>query len=162
DPTTSMLYEGLAILDSRHNYDLALSLSRLGMLPFFWVACGVVYWWSRRMGGASAVIAVLLFSFLPPVLAHAGLATTDMALTACTGLTSLGGLLWPESPTLKSPAIFGSAAALATLSKFSFLVFFPAAAAVALAWYWWRARPGSRDLLSSIRHRLPTFALAVF
>ncbi len=88
----SMTHEGLAILYYGHHYDLTLALARLGILPFFWIACLVVYWWGRRYFSPSvAVVAVFLFSFLPPVLAHAGLATTDMALTAFLGAAFLSG-----------------------------------------------------------------------
>ena len=47
-------------------------------------------------GPAVGALAVFLFSFLPPVLAHAGLATTDMALTAFLGAAFLSGLVWVE------------------------------------------------------------------
>jgi hypothetical protein len=78
-----MQAEGLAVLYGGHHYDLTLGLARLGILPFFWVACFVVYLWGKRyFGPAVAAVAVFLFSFLPPVLAHAGSATTDMAVTA--------------------------------------------------------------------------------
>jgi 4-amino-4-deoxy-L-arabinose transferase-like glycosyltransferase len=43
---------------------------------------------------ALAAIAVFLFSFVPAVLAHVGLATTDMALTAFLGAAFLTGLIW--------------------------------------------------------------------
>ena len=104
----SMTKEGLAILYYGHHYDLTLELARLGVLPFFWIACLVVYWWGRRYFSPSvAVVAVFLFSFLPPVLAHAGLATTDMALTAFLGAAFLCGLIWVEHPTLGHAALFG-------------------------------------------------------
>jgi 4-amino-4-deoxy-L-arabinose transferase-like glycosyltransferase len=78
-----MFKEGAKILYTGDHYDRTLALARLGVLPFFWVACAMVYWWGRRyFSRAVAVVAVFLFTFLPPVLAHAGLATTDMALTA--------------------------------------------------------------------------------
>ena len=67
-----------------------LALMRLGILPFFWLACGVVYVWCRRhFPPTVAPFAVALFSLLPPVLAHAGLACTDMALAACLGAAFL-------------------------------------------------------------------------
>ena len=40
--------EGLAILDSGGRYDRTLTLARIGILPFFWVACAVVFVWTRR------------------------------------------------------------------------------------------------------------------
>ena len=99
--------EGLSILYHDRRYDRTLMLARLGILPFFWIACGVVYQWGRRYyGAAAAVAAVFLFSFLPPVLAHASVATTDMAFTAFLGAAFLTGMIWLEQPTLKTGKAF--------------------------------------------------------
>jgi hypothetical protein len=158
----SMTQEGLAILYYGHHYDLTLELARLGVLPFFWIACLVVYGWGRRYFSPSvAVAAVFLFSFLPPVLAHAGLATTDMALTAFLGAAFFSALIWVENPTLAHGALFGVSTGLAMLSKFSTLVFFPAGVGLALAWYCVTERPKPGWLLSAARKRLPTLGLAV-
>src|SRR5690242_13004853 len=138
----SMFNEGVAILYHDHRYDRNLAAARAGILPFFWVACLVVYWWGRRyFNEAVAVAAVFLFTFLEPVLAHAGLATTDMALTAFLGAAFLTGVIWIERPSAATGAMFGAAAGLAVASKFSALPYFPAAAALGLAFYWYSARP---------------------
>ncbi|HEY1205178.1 MAG: glycosyltransferase family 39 protein [Bryobacteraceae bacterium] len=146
NPTQFGMYdEGQHIYYAGDHYDRTLVLSRLGVLPFFWVACLAVYFWARRFFGIpTAVVSVWLFSFLPAVLAHAGLGTTDMALTAFVGAAFVAMLAWAENPTLRRSALFGVAGALAVLSKFSSLVFFPAAAAVALLAYLVGARPGFR------------------
>ena len=132
NPTQFGMYdEGQHIYYAGDHYDRTLVLSRLGVLPFFWVACLAVYFWARRFFGIpTAVVSVWLFSFLPAVLAHAGLGTTDMALTAFVGAAFVAMLAWAENPTLRRSALFGVAGALAVLSKFSSLVFFPAAATV--------------------------------
>jgi hypothetical protein len=154
--------EGAKILYKDHHYDLTLALARLGTLPFFWLACLVVYAWGKRSHGApAAVIALFFFSFLPPILAHASLATTDMALTAFLGAAFLTGLQWTERPTWKHGLLFGAATGLAAVSKFSSLVFFPAAAALALAGYLFFQRPARAALISSVKERLPSFGLAV-
>jgi hypothetical protein len=153
----AMSWEGVAILYAGHHYDRTLALARMGNLPFFWLACAVVYWWGARYFSRTvAVAAIFLFSFVPPVLAHAGLATTDMALTACLGAAFAAGMYWLETPSPGSGAIFGLATGLMILSKFSALVFFPAAAAVALACYWFTAGPAFR-----IARYAPSFGLAV-
>ena len=137
-----MTHEGLAILYYGHHYDLTLELARLGVLPFFWIACLVVYGWGRRYFTPSvAVAAVFLFSFLPPVLAHAGLATTDMALTAFLGAAFVSALAWLEQPGPLRAALFGASTALAVLSKFSVVAFLPASLAVALVWFLASERP---------------------
>jgi Dolichyl-phosphate-mannose-protein mannosyltransferase len=157
----AMSMEGVAILD-RRDHDTTLAAARLGILPFFWIACWVVYVWGRRYyGPAVGVSAVFLFSFLPPVLAHAGLATTDMALTAFVGAAFVAGLIWLERPTTRNALLFGAMTGLMVLSKFSCLVFFPAAAALALAWYFVSERPHPRRVLRTARERLPSFSLAV-
>ena len=157
----AMSEEGVAILD-RDDHDTTLTAARLGILPFFWIACWAVYAWGRRYyGRAVGVAALFLFSFLPPVLAHAGLATTDMALTAFLGAAFVAGLIWIERPTTRNALLFGALTGLMVLSKFSCLVFFPAAAALALAWYYFAERPPVRELTRAARERLPSFALAV-
>jgi hypothetical protein len=161
DPS-SMLREGLAILYHGGHYDLTLSLARLGVLPFFWIACAVVYGWAKRdFGPAVAVLAVFLFTFLPIVLAHAGLATTDMALTAFLGAAFLTGTMWLESPTWKRALVFGVSGALMVLAKFSCFAFFPVCVAAALACHWYVERPAPREIVRAMRRRLPTLALAV-
>ena len=158
----SMTKEGLAILYYGHHYDLTLEAARLGILPFFWIACLVVYWWGRRYFSRSvAVAAVFLFSFLPPVLAHAGLATTDMPLTAFLGAAFLSALIWVEHPTRAHTVLFGVSTGLAMLSKFSTLAFFPAGVGLALAWYFVTERPKLGWLLSAAKKRIPSLGLAV-
>src|SRR5262249_14420063 len=72
--------EGLAILTREHHYR-NLALARLGILPFFWLGCVVVYLWSKRyLPEPGPAFAVLSFTFLPAILAHSGLATTDLPL----------------------------------------------------------------------------------
>src|SRR5271154_2534871 len=43
-----MFNEGAAVLYTGDQYDLTLALARLGILPFYWLACWVVYWWAKR------------------------------------------------------------------------------------------------------------------
>ena len=154
--------EGTKILYRDHHYDLTLALARLGVLPFFWIACLVMYWWGKRYFGATAaVVTVFLFSFLPPVLAHAELATTDMALTAFLGAAFVSALAWLEQPSPLSGALFGACTGLAMLSKFSVVAFLPASFAVALIWFLLAERPTLAWLAAAVKRRLPSFGLAV-
>jgi hypothetical protein len=158
--------EGTKILYRGHRYDLTLALARLGILPFFWIACLVMYWWGHRYFGATGcplgpVVTVFLFSFLPPVLAHAGLATTDMALTAFLGAAFVSALAWLEQPGPLRGALFGASTALAVLSKFSVVAFLPVSLAVALVWFLCAERPTLAWLAAAVKRRLPSFALAV-
>ena len=132
--------DGILLADGR--YLRNLTLARLGTLPFFLFATLLVWYWARgRYGNGPALVATLLFTSSPVVLAHAGLATTDMAITACfTGaLISYINLL--ERPTYLRSVILGIALGLATLSKFSALVFLPACG---LALWVWRILVGNK------------------
>ena len=157
--------EGRNVILQSPRPNRTLALMRLGILPFFWLACGVVYLWCRcHFAGAVAPLAVALFTLLPPVLAHAGLACTDMALAACLGAAFLSLILWAESPASsrwKRGALLGVAAALAVLSKFTALLYLPAAATLALLFYLAVERPGLRKLAALVRERAATFAFAV-
>jgi hypothetical protein len=154
--------EGVAILRESHVPIRTTALMRAGILPFFVLGCAVVWIWARRdFGPATAVLAVALFTLLPPVLADAGLGTTDMAVAACLGLAFLTMMMWAESPTWQRSLLFGLGAALAALAKFSALLFFPCAAALALICYLAAARPSRVESLRLLRERAAPFALAV-
>jgi len=158
------VYErGNAILWGDHRYNRNLALARLGILPFFWIASMVVYLWSKRyFGEPAAALAVFLFTFLPPILAHAGLATTDMALTAFTGAAFLSTVVWVESPSRGHSLMLGAATGLAVLSKFSSLAFLPASLVAALICYVTIARPRLRCLVAAARGWALPLCLAAF
>ncbi len=121
-------FEGFRILGRDAHYDRTLALGRAGILPFFWLACAVVFLWGLRTAGPpGALAATLLFTTLPPVLAHSGLITTDMASTAWIGAAALSSLYWADQPDRRRTVLFGVALGLACLSKFSALLFLPAA-----------------------------------
>jgi hypothetical protein len=153
--------EGVAILGQGEQYDRTLALARLGILPFFWIACTVVYCWGRRyFGKPVAALAVLIFSMLPPVLAHAGLATTDMALTALVGAAFLAAVAWCEQPELPRVLCLGMIMGLAVLAKFSALAFLPVSLLAAGLVYVLIERPAAPVLAAQLRARLPGLALA--
>lgn len=119
--------EGNALLHRHDEYQRNLTLARLGVLPFFVLGAAVVFLWARHLfGGTAAILAVLVFTTLPPVLGHAGLATTEMAAAA----TVTGALYvfarWLRSPTPGWSVGLGISAAAAVLSKLSALLFLPA------------------------------------
>jgi hypothetical protein len=132
-----MLTEGNRILEARGTYARNLALARAGTLPFFIVACIVVWAWSRRLFGVGpAVASVGLFTLLPPVLAHSGLATTDMALAAMLPVAILAFTSWLERPSVGASIGLGILAALAVLSKISAVVLLPACALAIIACKW--------------------------
>jgi hypothetical protein len=137
--------QGNEILFAHDRYLHNLSLARLGALPFFLLATLLVWYWGRvRYGNGPALVATLLFTTSPVVLAHAGLATTDMAVTATFTGALLAYIKLLERPTYLRSAILGLAAGLATLSKFSALLFMAACGIALLVWRWLLIR-GQRE-----------------
>jgi 4-amino-4-deoxy-L-arabinose transferase-like glycosyltransferase len=129
---------------------------RAGVLPFFILNCLVVFWASRRYFGASvALLSTALFTLTPPVLAHAGLGNTDMALAAGMSAAFFVLLWWAEAPCAGRAVVLGIAVALAVLSKFSALLYLPAAAILALVFN----LPAER--LRAARARIPTLLLSL-
>jgi hypothetical protein len=138
--------ESFRILGSGQHYQRILTLGRLGILPFFWVASLVVFLWGKRCAGPrAALIATLLFTTLPPVLAHSGLITTDMALTAMVAAAAYAGVLWAEKPSRGRTIALGLTVALALVAKLSAIPYLGAAWFLMYAWHLYRARPGRRD-----------------
>jgi hypothetical protein len=153
--TPDMWEEGMAIFYHGGHYARTVALSRLGILPFFWIASLVVYLWAKKyFGEPTAAFTVLLYTFVPPVLAHSGMATTDMPVAAMIGASFLAALFWLERPSPLRTAVFGCSTGLAVLMKFSALPFIPAAFAAALAWYLAVERPKPAALLLAGKTRI--------
>jgi dolichyl-phosphate-mannose-protein mannosyltransferase len=128
--------EGNAILNQRADQPRVLALARAGVLPFLLIAILVVFAWTRSLaGGVAGLLAVLAFTSLPPVLAHAGLATTDAAAMGTIALALYAALRWMEQPSLARTIGVGVAVGLALLTKVSALIYLPAALVMMLlAW----------------------------
>ena len=127
-----MLYEA-------PSYERAIAWARAGELPFFILGATAVWLWSRKLHGDLAALAsVLLFTSLPPVLAHAGLANTDIATCGTLIAAAYAWVLWLEDCSVRNTVSLGFFAALSFLSKFTFIVFFPilALTSVALIGQW--------------------------
>ena len=136
--------EGNAILDQQGDPRRALTLARLGILPFFVATSLLVFLWARQVANdTTGLLAVLAFTSVPPVLAHSGVATTDAAIMATVCATVYALVRWLERPSPARTAWLGVAAGLALLAKMSALVFLPSAGgAVLLLWRLSRNRLG--------------------
>jgi dolichyl-phosphate-mannose-protein mannosyltransferase len=159
--------EGNSILYAGGRYHRNLALARLGVLPFFVLATLVVFAWARRLGGAPAAVwAVLLFTTLPPVLAHAGIATTDMAVAATVPLAAYAVVRWLERPGWTSALALGIAVGLALLSKLSAFLFLPAAIIAVVVCRRGESRsppsPGGPSRLTSLRLTYAAILLTVW
>jgi hypothetical protein len=160
-PGPESYFEGYRILGHGQHYDRTLALSRAGNLVFFWIASAVAYLWGMRAGGPkAAVMATLLFTTLPPILGHGGLATTDLALCAMTAAAALAALRWADLPSRGRSVGLGVLTALAFVSKFSSLPFLAAAGALMCVWHMAAARRGLRWLARELWTRRRAIALA--
>lgn len=125
-PWPTIVYVGNTILHSGNEYEKNLTLARLGILPFYIVASLVVGLWAGRLGGNSgSLLAVLLFTSLPPILAHAGFATLDMGAAALSTATLYALTAWLNRPNLIhgfTVGIFAGLTILAKLSAVGFLI----------------------------------------
>jgi hypothetical protein len=155
--------EGNEILLAHDQYLHNLSLARLGALPFFLLAAFLVWHWSRKQyGDGSALAATLLFTTSPVVLAHGGLATTDMAATATitAALLALVNLL--ERATYFRFALLGALVGFAALSKFSALLFLPSSGLALILWRCLLKKDGMRKIIEGSQFRFGRgLALAV-
>ncbi|HTC34135.1 MAG TPA: glycosyltransferase family 39 protein [Bryobacteraceae bacterium] len=156
-----MTIEGNTLLYGDGHYDLRLALSRAGNLPFFWLACWMVFLWGRRiLDTAGAVLSVLIFTMTPTVLAHAGLATTDIGVTACFAAATYASVRFLEQPDLKRTVWLGVAMGLMVITKFSALAFYPASAIAALACWLYASRPSLSKTARLLAARIPWIGVA--
>src|ERR1700682_3839456 len=83
-PDGTVWQRGNAILYAG-DYVRNLASARSGILLFLAIAIVVTWSWARRLyGDRLALVAALLVSTTPALLAHSGLATTDAAVAAMT------------------------------------------------------------------------------
>lgn len=112
--------EGNSLLAYQGHYQRTLTLARLGTLPFFWLACFVMWRFAaRHYEPWLATLAVVFFAFCPLVLAHAGLATVDMGVTAMFLCALVCFWNFLQQPKASSAALAAVTAGLAILCKLS-------------------------------------------
>jgi hypothetical protein len=107
-------------------YWYTLVLARAGNLIFAAAAFLFVWLWASRLFGREAGLAAcFLVACCPNLLAHAGVATLDMAAAATVLAAAYCLWRWSEVPGWRWGLAAGVASALAVLTKFSALVFLP-------------------------------------
>lgn len=117
--------------DDRYIHNLASA--RRGNLLFVAIAALAVAAIARRLfGEVVACVALVLFVSLPVVLAHGGLATTDMPGVAGFAVALYALLLWTDEPSWGRSIFLGVAMAFGLACKYSFPVFFLPAMVVTL------------------------------
>ncbi len=127
---------GRALLSSPANDgDRLLTLSRLMMVLVALLLGWYVFSWSFALyGNSGAIIAVVLYSFCPNILAHARLITPDIVLT--TFFFAAVYYFWRmlREDRLSIAVIGGIALGLALLSKFTAVLLVPLCVVLALFW----------------------------
>jgi hypothetical protein len=120
--------EGAGLLGTGRHYVDTLASARHGEIVFFVVLAIVVWAWGRRLiGELGAAVAVLFVVTNPNLLAHAGLATTDIGCAATTTLALYLTVRWIDRPSWANTIAFGAAIGLAAGSRLSSLAFLGAA-----------------------------------
>lgn len=121
---TAIYDEGANILGKGRDYVDRLASARHGVIVFF-LALALLGWaWGRTLGGEiGAALATIFLITNPNVLAHAGLATTDIACAAMTTLALFAGAWWIERPNLNRSLWFGVAIGAAVSSRLSAIAF---------------------------------------
>lgn len=144
---------GNRILYQSGHYWRNLTLARIGILPFFLFGVWVVFYWAGREFGTSAgILAAFCFTTLPGILTFAGFAYTDLPAAVMQFALIVAFTLWLEAPTLQSALRLGVAAGLAFLTKFTILIFFPAAAICILVLWALQTRKESIPVSKLLRH----------
>jgi 4-amino-4-deoxy-L-arabinose transferase-like glycosyltransferase len=126
--------DGNTALTASGRYAENLTCARLGTLPFWIVSCLLVFVIGRRLyGGATALLALLLCSTLPPLLGFAGFAYTDMALVAGMLFFAWRWAAFTNGPGIRSGFWLGVSVSFALLSKYSAIPYMGVAAALTAA-----------------------------
>jgi len=152
-----MFNEGRALLGEGAHYRRILTLARLGMLPFLWLMLAVcAVWGVRAAGPAGGALAVVFAATNPNLLAHAGVAGTDLAPAALAALALFAWMRWREEPTTRRALLFGASVGLAAAAKFSAVVYLAPALVLGegVRWLLPRDTPVRDRLALSWRHAL--------
>ena len=145
-----MFNEGRTILGAGERYERMLALARAGQLPFLLVILFTTWYWARWMADErTAALAVVFVATNPNILAHAGVAGTDIAPAAMMPAALLAWTRLLDQPSYRRAFATGLFVALCALAKFNAMAYLlPAAVAVALV-YW-----STRGREHAVRRRL--------
>lgn len=156
-----MFTEGRLILGRGEHYRRVLALARLGALPFFLFLVFVTWYWARRLSDErTAAFAVAFVATNSNVLAHAGVAGTDIGPAALMPAALLAWAMWLEQPSVKRSVGLGALVALCGLTKFSAGAYWlPAAMGVAVLYA--LRNPGHMLFMAGARRLFRPFVVAL-
>jgi hypothetical protein len=131
---------GNSLLYWHDHYERNLASARRPMLLFLLIGMiATAAWTARYFGHVAGVVAMAMYASLPPLLGHAGIVTTDSPVAALMAVALLTFDWWLDAPTWKRTLVLGIVVGLGSLTKFSFLVFFPVSA-IAIVFARWLGR----------------------
>ena len=155
----SFFDEGKRLLEEAGDYWQTLTLARAGNLIFVPLLLFYVYRWAGHLyGRTAAIVAVFLVSFSPAVIAHAGLATADLAVTAALAMAAFHASKWFRDRTIRNACWAGVGAGLALSAKYSAIGYLPLTLAgygLLTAWAhrsgrWENRPPGFKPLIYQV------------
>ena len=116
-----------------HNADELIFWARIPIL-FLSILFGlsIFYFANQLFGPTASIVSLILYVFCPDILAHSGLATSDLCVAFFFFLTLMSFGLYLKKPSTLLILITGFWAGLAFLSKFSAILLFPILLLVAL------------------------------
>ena len=118
---------------ANHNQDQLIFWARMPILLLSLVFGYFVFVWAHELFGISGGLsALLLYVFCPDVLAHSGLATSDIAVALFFYLAVWRFWKYLQKPRIKNLILTGVMTGLALISKFSAVLLFPTFLAIAL------------------------------
>lgn len=127
----NMWSAGNGALTASGRYAVNLASARLGSLPFWIMSCIILFVLARQIyGGAAALLTLLLFSTLPPMLGLAGWAYTDTALVAGMLFFSWRWVAFVDKPGFQNAFWLGLSIGFALLTKYSAIPYILVAAAL--------------------------------
>ncbi|MEZ5518167.1 MAG: glycosyltransferase family 39 protein [Gammaproteobacteria bacterium] len=162
-PSRFMFALGNEVLYSDEGFlEHRLTIARLGVLPFFILSAAIIWLWLAETSFLSAAIGVFLFSTLPMVLAHSGLATTDVPFLALFLLAAYSLRLWIESPNKRTTFFMGFAVGAAIATKFTAIPFLVTTGfAFLVCWLWFGRANIRQEILSRISNLGIAFAVCL-
>ena len=129
--TRDPIETGNAIYYRNEHYVRNVAETRAPNLLFLLLTLIGAALWARKLGGDNgALLTLALLGALPPLLGHAGLATTDVPVTAMLTLALFAFDEWQLHPTWRNALITALGIGIGALTKMSFLTLFTIGALV--------------------------------
>ncbi|HSU66111.1 MAG TPA: glycosyltransferase family 39 protein [Tepidisphaeraceae bacterium] len=139
DPNAPGMAGALPLFYERGDYITNVTKARVGNLPLFWLVVLMTWVLSGGRGNPQvASVASCLVAMLPGIVAHSGLATTDVPFVAAFLFALWRWKALLIAPSRANAGWVGLSVGVALATKFSTIPFLPPAAA-ALLFTFWRA-----------------------